>query len=74
MIRLGKLMIPVKVDPSQKEKDYELMLVDYVFFFNTLDDVSSYVNRCDEDAKHRVEFIHKYTKEESFCVGVIEKY
>jgi len=73
-MHLGKLMIEVKVDPTQKEKDFDLMLVDYVFFFNSLKDTEYYVRRCDNNHKFRVEFIHKYTIEDSYCVGVIEQF
>lgn len=75
IIYLGNLMTEVKVDPPKSEKDYDLMLADYVFFFkDDVQEVSSYIRKCEENRKFRVEFIHKYTNEQSYCVGVIEQF
>ena len=61
----------IKIDPPKEIKDNDLMLVDYVIFFqNDLAEVKEFINDCKENKKIDIGFIHKYTKEDSYCVLV----
>ena len=61
----------IRIDPSSKIKDSDLLIADRVMFILNLKKVEELIKHCEKDAKHDVVFIHWYTNKKTFCVGLI---